>query len=66
MKFRLKCHEAHRLSIEQMDRQLSWLEGLRLRVHLAACDACTTIAAQMRLLRGAMRKLGEEDDLPPR
>ena len=65
MKFRLKCLEAHRLSIEQMDRHLSWFERVRLRAHLTACDACTTIAAQMRLLHGAMRKLGQEDEVPP-
>jgi hypothetical protein len=48
MKFRLKCREAHRLSIERMDRRLSWLETLRLRAHLAACDACSTVSAPVR------------------
>lgn len=65
MKFRLQCREAHRLSIERMDRHLSWFEQARLRAHLLACDACTTLTAQMRLLRGAMQRLGHEDDLEP-
>jgi len=63
MKFRLECREAHRLSIEKMDRRLSWFELARWRAHLLACDACTTLTAQMRLLRVAMRRLGQEDDL---
>jgi anti-sigma factor RsiW len=65
MKFRLKCREAHRLSIERMDRRLSWLETLRLRAHLAACDACSTVSAQVRLLRGAMRRLGADEPPSP-
>jgi len=63
MKFRLECREAHRLSIEKMDRRLSWFEQARWRAHLLACDACTTLTAQMRLLRGAMQRLGHEDDV---
>jgi hypothetical protein len=63
MKFRLECREAHRLSIERMDRRLSWFEQARLRAHLLACDACTTLTAQMKLLRGAMRRLGQEDEI---
>ena len=63
MKFRLECREAHRLSIEKMDRRLSWFEQVRWRAHLLACDACTTLTAQMRLLRGAMQRLGHDDDV---
>jgi len=62
MKFRLACREAHRLSIEGMDRRLSLGERLRLRAHLLACDACTTVSAQMRLLRGAMQRLGQDSE----
>lgn len=62
MKFFLKCHEAHRLALEQMDRDLSLLEAVRLRLHLSVCDACTRIGAQARLLREAMHRLGGEGD----
>jgi hypothetical protein len=62
MKFRLECREAHRLSIENMDRRLTWFETARLHAHLLACDACTTLTAQMRVLRGAMQHLGHDDE----
>lgn len=60
MKFRLQCREAHRLAIEGMDRRLTLGERVRLRAHLLACEACTSLNAQMRLLRGAMRRLGRD------
>ena len=60
MKFRLQCRKAHRLAIEGMDRRLTLGERLRLRAHLLACDACTALNAQMRLLRGAMRHWGRD------
>jgi hypothetical protein len=31
-------------------------ERLKLRLHLAACDACATFARQMATLREAMRR----------
>ncbi|AST30747.2 anti-sigma factor [Ralstonia solanacearum] len=56
------CHEAHRMLVSGMDRELSAGERLRLRAHLFACDACTRFSHQMRLLRQAMHRLGHEDD----
>ncbi|MBU6492246.1 MAG: zf-HC2 domain-containing protein [Burkholderiales bacterium] len=61
MKFKLTCHQAHRLVVERMDRQLGSLERVRLRAHLVICDACTIFARQMRLLRRAVRQLGQDD-----
>jgi predicted anti-sigma-YlaC factor YlaD len=57
-----KCREAHRIVAEGMDRDLTWIERFRLRLHLTMCDACTRFSAQMGLLRSAMRKLGQEGD----
>jgi hypothetical protein len=62
MKFFLKCHEAHRLALEQMDRELSLVEAVRLHLHLSVCDACTRVGAQARLIREAMRRLGGASD----
>lgn len=62
MKIKLECRQAHRLSSESMDRRLSLVERIQLRLHLSVCDACTTVAAQMRLLRGALHRLGGGDD----
>jgi hypothetical protein len=54
------CREAHRLVSEGMDRELSFVERSRLRVHLMVCDVCTRFNGQMSLLRSAMR--GFPDD----
>jgi hypothetical protein len=61
-KIRLDCHHAHRLAVESMDRPLSWHERLRLRIHLFACDMCTSFVQQMGVLRHSMREWGSEDD----
>lgn len=58
MKIRLKCTEAHRLAAERLDRSLPLADRLRLRLHLAGCDACTAFARQMTLLRRAVSRLG--------
>jgi predicted anti-sigma-YlaC factor YlaD len=55
------CKEVHRLVSEGLDRDLSLVERLRMRLHLLACDACTNFNGQMALLRQAMRKLTVSD-----
>jgi hypothetical protein len=64
MKFRLTCREAHRLVSEGLDRDLSVLERLRIRMHLTVCDACTNFNGQMVLLRRAMQRLTVPDEPP--
>jgi len=56
------CKEVHRLVSEGLDRDLSLVERLRMRLHLLVCDACTNFNGQMALLRQAMRKLAVPDD----
>ena len=56
------CHEAHRMLVSGMDRDLSTGERLRLRAHLFACDACTRFSHQMGFLRLAMHRLAQDDD----
>lgn len=58
------CREIHQLTMEGMDRPLSWSERVRMRGHMAICEACTNFSAQMQLMRAAMSRLGL-DDKPP-
>jgi hypothetical protein len=53
------CREAHRLVAESFDHPLPFWRGLRLRLHLTACDACRGFKRQMIWLRRAMRRLDE-------
>ncbi|MGX6567576.1 zf-HC2 domain-containing protein [Cupriavidus necator] len=55
------CEEVHHLTMKGLDRPLSWGERLRMRSHLAICDACTSFSAQMRTLREAMHRLGRDE-----
>ncbi len=56
------CKEVHRLTSEGLDRELTLVERLRVRLHLAVCEACTNFAGQMQLIRRAMRKMGAADE----
>jgi predicted anti-sigma-YlaC factor YlaD len=56
------CKEVHRLVSEGMDRDLSVVERLRMRLHLVVCDACTNFNKQMSLIRRAMQQLNIPDD----
>ncbi|MDY7576635.1 zf-HC2 domain-containing protein [Actimicrobium sp. CCI2.3] len=64
MQLKPTCSEVHRLVSEGQDRNLSVIEKIRVRLHLAVCDACTTFNSQMRFLRHAMRKFEIADDAP--
>lgn len=58
------CKEVHRLTSEGLDRELTLVERLRMRLHLAVCEACTNFTGQMDLIRRAMRQMsatGEPD-----
>ena len=57
------CREVHRLVSEGMDRDLSLVERLRLRLHLLVCTACTRFSEQMALLRGAMHAFPPDDSV---
>lgn len=58
------CREVHRLVSEGMDRELSFVERTRMRLHLLVCDACTRFNGQMHVLRKAVRG-GFPPDPPP-
>ncbi len=49
------CREATRLLSQMQDVPLTGGERLRLRLHLAVCNACSRFARQLKFLRRAMR-----------
>ena len=54
---KLTCKEATRLVSQGLDRKLGPWDRLRLRFHLAICDACTAFNRQMEFLRRAIQRL---------
>jgi len=62
MRLKTTCKDVHRLVSEGLDRDLSWLERVRMRLHLTICDACTSFKRQMDLMRKAMRNFTIPDD----
>ncbi len=61
MKLLPDCREVSRLVSDGLDRDLGTLDRVRLRVHLSMCAGCTHFNQQMRLIRGAMQRLGRDD-----
>lgn len=53
----LTCRDATRLISDSMDRDLSRLEHLGLRLHLFTCRICNRYRAQLLLLRRVIRDL---------
>lgn len=54
MAFMLTCKEAHRITSESLDRELTLMERTRLRAHVMLCDACHNFSNQMQLIRKTM------------
>ena len=57
------CREVHRLVSEGLDRDLSLIERMRMRLHLLVCTACTNFNGQMHLIRKAMRQMPSANDM---
>jgi len=58
---RLSCQQASRLLSQAEDATLPLGKRLRLRLHLAYCDACRTVSRQFESLRLAMQAWRERD-----
>lgn len=43
----ISCRESSKLMSESMDRELSFQESLRLKIHLFMCKACSRIMKQI-------------------
>ena len=52
---RLSCQQASRLLSQRQDEPLAFGTRVRLRLHLAYCDACTNVSRQFETLRMALR-----------
>jgi len=59
MKMMMPCKEVTHLVSQGLDRRLGFGERVALRVHFAICGGCKNFDRQMKLLREAMRQLGE-------
>jgi hypothetical protein len=53
----LSCKEASRLVSQGLDRKLGPWDWLRLRLHLAICDACSAFLKHVKFLRRAVQRL---------
>ena len=54
------CKHATRLQSEALDHRLTPLQRIGLRCHLALCKWCRRYGEQIRFLRVAARKYGED------
>ena len=54
---KIDCKEASRLLSQAMDQKLPLWDRARLRLHLAACDACRNFSRQLEFLRRAVARL---------
>ena len=66
MKLQLDCKEVSRLISQGQDQTLPAAERARLRLHFVVCETCRNVDEQMDFIRRAMRRLGQDDELPPR
>jgi Putative zinc-finger len=55
----ISCKEASHLVSQMQDRDLTASERVKLKLHLAACKACSAFERQLRLMREAMRRYRE-------
>jgi hypothetical protein len=58
------CRRAARLQSDALDRKLSLLQRVGLRVHLLLCKWCRRYGKHLGLLRTACHKCTEEDHDP--
>jgi putative zinc finger protein len=53
------CKQVTELISQGMDRDLSWAERLRIRLHLMLCKGCTHYEDQMAVLRNVSRAFAD-------
>jgi len=58
---RITCQHASRLLSQQEDAPLPFGKRVRLRLHLAVCDACSNVARQFAAIRLALQDWRERD-----
>jgi anti-sigma factor RsiW len=50
----LNCREVTEHASGLIDGELSWMQRLQMRLHLAMCKHCSRFVRQLRLLRAAL------------
>ena len=63
MNFMPTCREASELLSQAQDRPLTLREKFALHVHLPLCEACRNFRTQLDMLRTAMRRYLDRDDV---
>lgn len=58
----LNCRQASRLVSDGMDRQLTRMERVGLRLHLIICSACRAWRRQLLFIRRAIRQRPQADE----
>jgi hypothetical protein len=51
----MSCKEVSEMVSQSIDRRLSLVEWMRLRMHLLICDACSSFKRQIEFLHAAAR-----------
>jgi Putative zinc-finger len=59
--FRISCQQASRLLSQQQDELLPFGKRMKLRLHLAVCDACHNVSRQLASVRLALQKWRDVD-----
>lgn len=72
MSLKINCRQATHLVLQGEERPLAWADRLRLRLHMAICDACPRFVRQVAVMRQAMGhwrgyrdQVGDDDSGPP-
>lgn len=55
----MSCKDVSALVSASLDRRLSPVERLKVRLHLFICKGCTNFSKQMKILRTATQHLAE-------
>ena len=63
MIFMPTCREASELLSQAQDRPLTLREKFALHVHLPLCAACRNFRTQLDVLRSAVRRYIDQDDV---
>jgi len=57
----LTCHDTSPLISEMMDRKVSFIKRLKIKIHLSLCKVCLYYKEQLELIRDLSKNLGRED-----
>lgn len=60
-RFNLTCQDTSPLISEMMDHRVSFIKGLKIKIHLAMCGLCMYYKRQLETIRNLSRNLGRED-----